>query len=285
VVGLFLLVSTACHEGRRTVQMTGVDVSPEDAATLGLGAEALVAQCSDILAKDTHFRPVGEAPALKLGFTVLLARERKTSTVGSFAEVAVMAGARRKGAESAARYDVTGLGEAKLLGTETADRQKGFQEAFRRGVAISLDALRLQLDAVDKKVPALTRDLNSKDARVRDAALRVLAERREPVAVPELIKRLNDPDPDEVRRAMGDLVQIGDPRAVPPLIDLVRGKDPGFIQEVVYAIGAIGGEDAEAYLYTVAQGHELPTVREAAKEALKELHARGAGDKGNGRTP
>jgi HEAT repeat protein len=75
---------------------------------------------------------------------------------------------------------------------------------------------------------------------------------------------------------VGGLVQIGDPKAVPALIELMRGKEPGFSKEVVFAIGAIGGDEAQAYLYTVAQGHEEGPVRQAAQQALDELRERGA---------
>jgi hypothetical protein len=61
--------------------------------------------------------------------------------------------------------------------------------------------------------------------------------------------------------------------AIPALIDLTKGHDAGFLQEVVFAIGEIGGAEAEAYLYTVAQGHDLPAVQAAAQQALDTLYA------------
>ena len=40
---------------------------------------------------------------------------------------------------------------------------------------------------------------------------------------------------------------------------------------------SIGGEEAEAYLYTVNEGHDQPAIREAAGQALAELKARRRG--------
>ena len=60
---------------------------------------------------------------------------------------------------------------------------------------------------------------------------------------------------------------------MPALIDLSRGKDVGFLQEIVFALGEIGGSEAEAYLYTVAQGHDQPAIQAAAQQALDTLYA------------
>ena len=65
-------------------------------------------------------------------------------------------------------------------------------------------------------------------------------------------------------------------RAVPDLIDLSRGKDLGFLREIIYALGALGGEEATAYLYTVAQGHDQPAIQEAAQQALDETRGKSA---------
>jgi hypothetical protein len=61
--------------------------------------------------------------------------------------------------------------------------------------------------------------------------------------------------------------------AVPVLIDLARGRDMGFLQEIVFAVGEIGGPEAEAYLFTVAQGHDQPAIQAAARQALETMSA------------
>jgi len=72
---------------------------------------------------------------------------------------------------------------------------------------------------------------------------------------------------------MGALVEMKAGASVPVLIDLARGRDLGFVQEIVFAVGEIGGPEAEAYLYTMAQGHDAPAVQAAAQQALDTLYA------------
>ena len=72
---------------------------------------------------------------------------------------------------------------------------------------------------------------------------------------------------------MGALVEMKERAAIPALIDLVKDRETGFVQEVVFAIGEIGGTEAEAYLFTVAQGHDQPAVQAAAQQALDTLYA------------
>ena len=137
---------------------------------------------------------------------------------------------------------------------------------------MSSGAAVLHLGAVERPNDALVEDLRAKDPRVREYALRVLADRRHPEAAPLLIERLQDGDPVAVRRAIGALVEMRTPEAVSALIELARGKELGFVAEILFALGEIGGEEAEAYLYTVAQGHDQPALRAAAQDALETLH-------------
>ncbi len=127
---------------------------------------------------------------------------------------------------------------------------------------------------------AVIADLDSADSRVRDHAVRVLADRKNPVAVPALIARLRDPDPELVERAVGALDQIKDPRAVEPLIELSHRREGPFVAQLARIIGDIGGPEADAYLLTLASGHPEPMVRKAAEQALAQSRERrAAGDK------
>jgi HEAT repeat protein len=117
--------------------------------------------------------------------------------------------------------------------------------------------------------------LNHDSRRIRDFAIRVAGARRLKQLVPALNKRLQDePEGDLVLRVVGSLVQIGDTAAVGPLVELTKKRHPIFVNQIVYAVAAIGGGEAEAYLDTVAQGHPSEHVRTAAKEALAELLAK-----------
>jgi hypothetical protein len=191
----------------------------------------------------------------------------------NIAEVGANLVLERRDADPVQRYQVVGLGEVRVEGKDAEARRKALREALQRALTQVLEAAVLQLKAADRPDGALQQDLLSQDERVREFALRVLAERRHPAAAPLLIRQLEDEDPQEVRRAIGVLAEMKARSAVPALIDLMKDREIGFTQEIVYAIGEIGGTEAEAYLFTVAQGHDQPDVQAAAQQALDTLYA------------
>jgi HEAT repeat protein len=165
----------------------------------------------------------------------------------------------------------TGTSSAPLSGGDpSAASRAALVQAARRAA----ESLLLAFAEEGKPVEALIADLESRDPRVRDHAVRVLADRRASAAVPALIARLKDDDPRIVQRAVGALAQIGDPRAVGPLIDVSRNGDGSLAARVARLIGDIGGPEAEGYLLTIEAGHPDPRVRRAAREALSEMRAR-----------
>ncbi len=150
-----------------------------------------------------------------------------------------------------------------------------WRAALEQAVREASAGLVLALSEEAKPSQKLIHDLRSKDARVREQAIRVLGDRRVVEAVPALIDRLGDPDPLLAERAAGALAQIRDPRAVGPLIDYSRRSDDG-AQTARFAriIGDIGGSEARGYLQTLESGHLDPRVRAAAHEALQEMGER-----------
>jgi hypothetical protein len=165
----------------------------------------------------------------------------------------------------------TGTASSPLQGT---DPRRAWLSAVAEASRHAAEGLAVAFMEESKTVEALVSDLASKDARVRDHAIRVLADRKSTAAVPALLERLKDPDPRIVHRAVGALAQIGDERAVAPLIDLSRDGDAAIAARVARIIGDIGGAEAEGYLLTIASGHPEPRVRRAAREALAEMGAR-----------
>jgi hypothetical protein len=174
----------------------------------------------------------------------------------------------RKGASSRE----AGTGSAPMSG----DVGEAWRSALAQAARRAAEGLALGFGEEGKPVEKLVADLGSKDARVRDHAVRVLAERRSAEAVPALIERLADEDPAVARRAVGALAQIGDERAVGPLIELSRSEDPSVTARLARLIGDIGGAEAEGYLLTIEAGHPDPRVRAAAREALRDVEARAA---------
>ncbi len=174
------------------------------------------------------------------------------------------------------RHEATGSGRETFTGTDLADRAQATRAAVRAAVAAAVDLLVLELTAQDRSDQELIADLSSTDPRVRDFAVRALADRRNAAAVPALIERLRDPDREVALRSVGALRTIGDPRAVPALIELTKNKDPAFVVILLDVVASIGGEEAEAYLFTLASGHPDETVRMAAEQARKDLEERSA---------
>ena len=156
-------------------------------------------------------------------------------------------------------------------GTDSEARLAAFDGAFRAALDDAARGLAWQLDAHRKTEPELVRDLQDPDARVRDYAIRALADRRSTEVVPQLVVRLNDDNPAVALRAVGALVAIGDRRAVEPLIEMTRKRPSQVVTQVLYALASLGGPTAEAFLYTLESGATDDEVRRAATDALSEL--------------
>lgn len=171
------------------------------------------------------------------------------------------------------QYEVSGVGEVQVAGEGPVARRRAMREALRQALAQALEAAVLQLADAGRSDEELVQRAEQEDERTRDMALRTLAVRRHPASTAMLVAQLQDRDIQVVRRAMGALVEMKARSAVPALIDMTKGQDVGFLREIVFAIGEIGGPEAEAYLFTVAQGHDQPAVQEAAQRALDTLHA------------
>ncbi len=157
-------------------------------------------------------------------------------------------------------------------GVDADARVAAFESALRAAVHEAALALAYQVEARKKNDAELVRDLGAQDPRLRDYAVRVLADRRNPAAVPSLIGRLGDESPVIVQRAIGALVTIGDRRAVRPLIELTRRKPPQIVSQILYGLGSLGGSEAESFLYTLESGAPDEEVRRAAAEAFADLH-------------
>jgi hypothetical protein len=78
----------------------------------------------------------------------------------------------------------------------------------------------------------------------------------------------------------GFLVKVVAPQCDLPLADHEQPcdieLDPTAVvqREIVFALSAIGGDEAEAYLDVVASGHDDPLLRASAEKALGELRDR-----------
>jgi hypothetical protein len=278
-----LLVLASCSRSRHVIERVEW-AGAEGSTAMELTGEDIEGMCLDAFRGNSRFEVKGpgarpSGAGVRVSLSLDFAREvERPDRLGTYAEVGTSLTLRIRTPDGLSRHEVTGAGSVKLGGDSPDKRRTGMRRALAESLSQAVSLAGMELDALEKSEAKLTEELRSKDGRVREAALRALADRKAKVAVPGLIARLEDPDPDRVRWAIGALLEIGDRRAVSPLIDLMRGKDAAFSSELLFAIGALGGEEAQAYLYTVAQGHEQPSVRRAAQQALDELLARASHD-------
>lgn len=152
------------------------------------------------------------------------------------------------------------------------------QGAIREALASTLDVSVREAASIIRlegaSASSLREKLTDADPAVRDAALRRLVRAHDKAALPVLLERLRREPLDELRVVVGQLVELRAPEAVNPLIEAASRRGPVFEREVVFAVGAIGGDDAEAYLDLVATGHDDDLIRASAEQALSELRAR-----------
>ncbi|MGI5862093.1 MAG: HEAT repeat domain-containing protein [Myxococcales bacterium] len=176
------------------------------------------------------------------------------------------------------RWKATGMGRSTFNSTDPTERVPAFRRALAQALSQVIEGEEIQLASLTKSDEQLIADLASPDPRVRDFAVRAIAERRSAQAVPALIERLSDPDREVALRAVGALGSIGDPRAVPALIEMTRNRDTQFLLTLVEVVASIGGPDAEGYLFTLSSGHPNESVRRAAEAAQKRMRERAVVD-------
>ncbi|MCY1033779.1 HEAT repeat domain-containing protein [Corallococcus sp. BB11-1] len=278
-----VLLLGACRSQAPRHPVAPVELSGDtmrDNALLGFGPDGVRELLSEALESSGRFELVSEegpkkARPWRMSLELPFTREvLKDGNPHSFAEVGANLSLERFGGPVPQRYEVVGLGEAPVQEDSEEGRRTAMRTALESVLRQVTESALLQLSALERTDEALVTDLRATDTRIREFALRTLADRKHPAAAPLLIERLKDTgDAAAVRRTIGALAEMKAKSAVPALIDLARGRDSGFLQEIVFAVGEIGGPEAEAYLYTVAQGHDTPSVQAAAKQALDTLYA------------
>gem|GEM_PF-1504304 len=117
----------------------------------------------------------------------------------------------------------------------------------------------------------LLKEAQGQTSPMRFAAMQVLSARKNKAVFQEVLKELQSKDIGRVRRAVGFLVELRDERAAPALADLFLREGPLLRQEVLYAVAAVGGENAKAFLFTVAQGEDDKNLADQARGLLEEL--------------
>lgn len=133
-----------------------------------------------------------------------------------------------------------------------------------------------RLSGADPK--ALEAAIGSDDEHARAVAIAMVADRKMPALRPKLEGLLTSGDigPREAMRVAGALVKLGQPSSGAALIEAIS-RWPELTVPLIFSLSRLGGSEAAGYLFTVSSGHEVPQVREAAAEALRELERKAQG--------
>ncbi len=161
--------------------------------------------------------------------------------------------------------------EIRIINSPDSWNSEGSGKTLTIATEQAVQGLVIQLETLGKTDSQLIEDLTSNDVRVRDAAVRMLAERKSSLALPALIKTLKDENRLVAMHAVGAIHAIGGKQAVAALTEMPESKDPQFLLALVELVASLGGGDAKAFLFTLASGHPQDAVREAARDALKRL--------------
>lgn len=171
-------------------------------------------------------------------------------------------------------WEVRAVRESTPGGEDVDAIQLAAREALEATVRQLTDEAAALLRLSSEKNDVLATRLVDTDEALSRAALQVLVRRHDARVLPVLRRRLETDDLTQLRQTVGLLIELRDAAAVPALIEASRRKDDVVQREIVFALGALGGDEAEAYLDMVATGHDDPLVRASAEQALSELRER-----------
>lgn len=169
----------------------------------------------------------------------------------------------------------------KDLADDEANRRRKLKDLVAEAAELALSSIdiRFRLNGASCKV--LQKALTGTSRTMKDLAIQDIGAQRCRGAVPRLIAFLKGEDVKLSQRAIGALSLIKDRRAVKPLINLTKGRHGLYVNQILFALAAIGGRKAEAFIWSISEGHPQEAVRSTAKAALAELRrnkALGAAD-------
>lgn len=181
-------------------------------------------------------------------------------------------------APGALNEEITAGGEEQFQITPTLDRRALAARLAERTAGDLLGAfvrrVRLRSAGPAEIHAALASDAGTA---LREEAIRQVGVRRLADEAPRLLTLLDDPDEATRDAALGALIALRDRRAVAKLTRDRSLRDRHEMLKILDAIALIGGDEADEYLAFVADSHDDPDIRQAAREARDRMQKR-AGD-------
>jgi hypothetical protein len=270
-----LLAIVGCSRAAKPlVQGAEIDVF-EGREIVGWEVPQLLAQFDAALVR-AGFTVVGDAPipsGVQPWRVALAARVDEPDPQAEMpGSAAVVLSFRQRG--SAEGFEVEASEQTKADTNEIVAVQAAAVRALELALAEAVGEAKASIELDRLTDDALAKRADDANVLVQAAATRLLARRHHPAALPSLLKRLNTDDLGGLRRTIGMLVELKDQAAVPAMIEASRARNPVVQREIVFALAAIGGDEAEAYLDVVSSGHDDPVLRASAEKALGELRER-----------
>jgi hypothetical protein len=197
------------------------------------------------------------------------------------AVVSLTIATRPSDAPGALNEEISAGGEERFDATPSADRRAIAARLAERTttdlLAAFLKRARLRTAGRDELHAALAADAGTA---LREEAIRQVGLRHLHEEAPRLLTLLDDPDEGTRDAALGALIALGDKRAVAKLTRDRSLRDRHEMLKILDAISLIGGDEANEYLAFVADSHDDPDIRQAAREARDRLQRRAGGDAG-----
>lgn len=278
------LANAACQQRRETIdERTPFSLVSESEWTfsthpsLALGATDLRELAGRALQNSGRFVPLGgsgdessvRSPLVARAFAEVLSAEVTPTTENNVSvDVRVRFQLVPPLSDDPAGIVAVGAGAAKGL---TGDASR---TAVLLAMGHALEQIAAEQHGQARGNAELVADLTSSDPTHVDVALGRLAARRHPASFAPLVARLRSPDIDVAQQAVAFLVSLNDPRAVRPIIEEAEQRSLTFRIEALYALGSLGGDEAEAYLFTLTSDPDV-RVRNVASEALSLAKRRG----------
>lgn len=272
LLAVFSLAPACSKSGRPAVDKVVVNVT-DGLDVLGLSKDDVSKRITAALvaAKFTMLDEGESPPEGAKPWRVIAAvkAEEPDPDSGARPKVACALSLHQKGGSES--WETEGHARLEARSNSIDDIQQAARDGFARSLERAVAEAKAVVELLAAKDEAVVEKLAGPPGASQEAAVLVLARRHNPAALKVLIEWLGSDDVEVVHQAMGLLVEMKARDAVSPLIEAAHGKDATFEREVVFALGEIGGDEAEAYLFTLAQGHDDPIVRASAERALEDL--------------
>ncbi len=131
-----------------------------------------------------------------------------------------------------------------------------------------------------KDASKIVGELGAKDLPVdkRLDAIHRAGDEKIDAAIPRLRALLSSKHPDVVVAAAAALAQLHAPHADADVVEaagrLSRDRQYEHLREILFVVGEIGGPASRTYLKAVADGYDVPPIRQTAAQVLEDLPPR-----------